>query len=257
MKEIKKIYESKNYSQFLFMKGNRNINKKKLTRMTKRMQACIEAQSIPFLVIRVTTSTKNNKFFISDGQHTYLVLKNLGLPINFYIVPNESITQVRVLNSDMTNWSIWDYVTSYADTEHSEYIKLINLRNKYKNIIQNEIFINLSIGDNSTNKGYKEIIKNGNFKFENYYEVLKKLDMISDFKLIKGIKTTNYLFLKAVIKLIDYEKYNHDRMINQLRKYPSITRMTDINGYLEELVYKYNYNIRKNDKIHIYELKGV
>lgn len=261
MNEIKKIYESKDYNQFLFMKGNRPINQKKIKRMTKRIQACIETKKIPFLVIRVTNtgnSTKENKFFISDGQHTYLVLKNLGLPINYYIVKDEGINQVRLLNSDMTNWSIWDYVISYADTGHEQYIKLLELRNKYKHIIQNELFINLALSKfKNIRGGNKEIIKTGNFKFSNYDYVLKLLDKLTDYKIIKGIKYTNYLFLRAVVFLISFEKYDHDRMLKQLRKYPSITRMTDIDGYLEVLLQKYNYNMRNVDKISMYELKGV
>jgi hypothetical protein len=44
-------------------------------------------------------------------------------------------------------------------------------------------------------------------------------------------------------------------MISQLRKYPSITRKMDIDGYLDELLRKYNYRSLKDPKIYLHEVK--
>lgn len=256
MIEIKKIYASSDYGIFEFMPGNRPIRQKKLNRMKKRLQQAIEVnKEYPFMLIRVTPG-KNGKYLISDGQHTYLTLKALNLPINFYIVKDEKIDHVRMLNSDMTNWDIWDYVASYADTGNSNYIRLIELREKYKHFNQNELFVSLALhryrNIRSTNK---EIIKTGQFKFKNYDKVLVILDHLSDYKIVKGIRYTEYLFLRAVLYLITTKKYNHDRMIDQIRKYPNFIKMASIDEYLGELLKKYNYNRKRTEKLSMYEIK--
>jgi hypothetical protein len=256
MEKIKEIYQTYNYDMFQFMKGNRAINQKKLKRMLKRMKNLQDSGIMPFLLIRVTNTKKTNIYEILDGQHTYLVMKSLGLPINFYICKDEGINEVRIINSDMTNWNIWDYVVSNADTGNENYIKLLNLKETYSHFYQTELFVGLAINkyrDLKTVK--KDIIKNGKFEFKNYYEVLKTLDQLSDFKFIQGAKYTDYLFIRAMLYFISYKNYDHERMISQLRKYPNIVKATSIDEYIQILLKKYNYNKRNNEKLDWYKLQ--
>jgi len=253
IEEIKKIYQTCDYALFEFMKGNRKINQKKLSRMIKEMK-----ESCPFTLIRVTSRKgANKKYQISDGQHTYLALKTLSKPINFFVCNNETIDEVRSINTNMDNWSIWDYVESYSSTGNKEYIKIIQLQQRYAHFRQKELFVNLALGKYTKMRTWegKEVIKNGKFIFKDYYPVVKILDQLSDYSIIEGIRYTNYLFLRAALYLIICDKYDHDRMISQLRKYPSITRKMDIDGYLEELLRKYNYRMLTGPKIYFHEVK--
>ena len=253
IEEIKRIYQTKDYGLFEFMPGNRNINKKKLTRMIKEMK-----ESCPFPLIRVTSQGTSKKYQISDGQHTYLALKALNMPINFFICNEETIDDVRAINTNMDNWSIWDYVESYASTNNKEYIKIVQLQKRYSKFTQRELFVNLALGKYTKMRTWagKEVIKNGSFIFKDYYGVVKILDQLSDYDIITGVKSTNYLFLRAALYIIICEKYDHDRMIAQLRKYPSITRKMDIDGYIEELLRKYNYRMMTGPKILFHEIKN-
>jgi hypothetical protein len=233
--KIKDIYSTTNYKMFKFMKGNRAISQIKLNRMIKQMKI-----HCPFTLIRI-----NSKYEICDGQHTYLALKALSKPIHFYIVDNETIEDVRVINSNMKNWDSWDYVLSFADSKNENYIKLKQLKERYQQFNQNELFINLARGKYTKKSGgTKEDIVNGTFKFDNYYQVVKILDQLTDFKAIAGIDYTNYMFVKAVVYLLINKLYDHNRMLRQIHKYPHIVRRYDIDGYLEELLRKYNYRIK-------------
>jgi len=234
-KEIKKIYQTKDYNFFKFMKGNRPISKVKLTRMINKMR-----DTCPFTLVRV-----NHKHEICDGQHTYLALKTLNMPINFYIVNNETIEDVRVINSNMKNWDIWDYVLSFADSGNEHYIKLRQLKERYSQFHQNELFVNLALKRFKYRGGaVKDIIKDGEFTFDNYYECIKILDMMTDYEAIEGVSYTNYTFLRAVIILMVSKLYDHERMLKQIRKYPHIVKRYDIDGYIEELLRKYNYRMK-------------
>jgi hypothetical protein len=257
--EIKSIYRSSDYDKFIFMKGNRPVNKKKVTRMIKELKEYISKGIMPFLLIRVTPSKKfKGKYEISDGQHEYLVLKSLGLDINFYIVENETIDQIRFLNSNMNNWSIWDYVISYHNTGNDEYIKLVNLKERYNHFEHTELFVNLALKRyTSMRGGPKDNIKNGSFKFDNYDEALIILDRLTDFKIIECTKYTNYTFIRAMLYIINCSKYDHKRMMTQFRKYPRIAKMMDIDSYIEEILHKYNWRqLNSENKIHFHEVKG-
>jgi hypothetical protein len=234
-KEIKKIYQTKDYDFFKFMKGNRPISQIKLTRMINKMR-----DTCPFTLVRV-----NHKHEICDGQHTYLALKTLNMPINFYIVNNETIEDVRVINSNMKNWDIWDYVLSFADSNNENYIKLRQLKERYSQFHQNELFVNLALKKYNYRGGaIKDIIKDGEFIFDNYYECIKILDKLTDYEEIQGIKYTNYTFLRAVVSLLVSDIYDHNRMLKQIRKYPHIVKRYNVDGYIEELLRKYNYRMK-------------
>jgi len=256
MEKIKEIYQTYNYDMFNFMQGNRGINQKKIKRMTKRLQALQESGNMPFLVIRVANTLKEGVYNILDGQHTYIVLKSLGMPINFYICPNEGIKEVRAINSDMSNWSIWDYVVSNADTGNQNYKKLLKLKDQYPDFCQKELFVALALNKyRATKTNKKDVIKDGSFNFKNYYQVLKTLDQLSDFKFIKGVKYNNYMFIRAMLYFLSYRGYDHERMVEQLKKYPHFIRGISVQDYINQLLERYNKRYKDHEKLSLYKLQ--
>ena len=63
----------------------------------------------------------NEKFEIIDGQHRFLISQELKLPINYIISKNYGLNEVQILNANMKNWTIVDYVNGYCDLGFKDY----------------------------------------------------------------------------------------------------------------------------------------
>jgi len=243
--EIKKIFTTYKYNLFKFMPGNRQIDQIKLNGMITEMK-----ENCPFTLIRVTNSKDSNKFEICDGQHTFLALKSLGKPINFYIVVDETIKDIRTINSRMKNWTNWDYVESFANTGYDDYILLKKLKDNFPEFKQTQFFISLALNKYRNMRSVsKKCIKDGSFKFTSYDYVLKILDQLRDFKVIEKVDYTSYIFIRSALYFLNYKYYVHARMIGQLKAYPLFRKTNDINMMIEQLLGKYNQNKQKKERI--------
>lgn len=239
---IKEIYETYDYGMFDFMPGNRDLDQERIKRMINGLKKLKENNKSFFNPIR-TTPGKKGKLLISDGQHTYIAMKSLGLPIHYFIVLNETIEDVRLLNSNTLNWSIWDYVVSYAKSKNPNYMKIIKLREKYPNYRQNELFIAIALNKYTAVRSgaNRNIIKSGKFIFDDYDKALLTLDKLNDFDIVQGASYLDYKFIRAALKLIACSKYDHGQMIRKLEKSPFVYKINSMDGYIEELLKKYNF----------------
>ncbi|MBC8147318.1 MAG: ParB N-terminal domain-containing protein, partial [Bacteroidetes bacterium] len=72
---MKKIYKTKNYEKFKFMVGNRPIN----SAHTAKLIESIKGKYLfnPIII--------NEKWEIIDGQHRFEAIKQLNLPLYFFI----------------------------------------------------------------------------------------------------------------------------------------------------------------------------
>jgi len=241
MEKELKIYCTKNYSIFKFLKGNRNIDITKKNRLK-------EAMCKKFIINPIKV---NENMEILDGQHRFMAAKESEKPIYYYISENEGINEARTINKNMTSWKSWDYVESYA-LENSEYKKLCELPRIFPEITQKNFFI-ISAKDSfaRTKRTDKtDIIKDGLFKFKNYNDTIKRIKQILDYKIIDGIDYTNFYFISAIWKITRSKKYNHKRMIDRLKNRPKISPRATVSEYIDVLQEKYNYNLNK--KNHLY-----
>ena len=86
--------ETKEYSKFKFLKGNRDINESHVKRLMISFQ-------IHYLL---TILIVNDHFEIIDGQHRFLAAKNLGLPIIYLIKPEYGVTEVKKYHENFNKW---------------------------------------------------------------------------------------------------------------------------------------------------------
>ena len=102
--ESVKVLQTKDYDQFSFIDGNRDINKENLTRIKQSMNE--KYIPVPIIV--------NDKYEIIDGQHRFLAAKSLNLAIYFIIIPNLKLEDVQRLNTNSANWAYKQYLQSYC-----------------------------------------------------------------------------------------------------------------------------------------------
>jgi len=238
----RRIHETKDYDKFSMLLGNRGLNRNKIEAIKKS----IKDQGCPLTLVKV-----NEKFEILDGQHQFTAKKELSLPINYFIAENETIKDARIQNTNQKNWSRWDYIKSYSDEGIEDYKKLYNLPKLYPEFPQKELFIMLALNKKiiryTVKLGFKDPIKDGSLKLNKkaYENIINILEKIKDYKIITGTRYNNYFFVRAIIRVLDSQFYDHNKMIEKIKKYPNIPNREDSYGYIEELNKKYNYKNRK------------
>ena len=116
MKIKQSIFTTNDYSRFSFKKDNRKIKDCHITKLTKSIK--IHGQQD---LIKV-----NPKGQIQDGQHKFTVLKQLNMPINFYVMDDADVDMI-VLNTDRRNWQLHDYLNYYVQNDVSDYIRINNI----------------------------------------------------------------------------------------------------------------------------------
>jgi len=122
MKEVKR---TNNYSMFKELKGNREVSPTRIRKIVESIRKVGYITS-PIIV--------NEKMEIIDGQGRLKALEYLGLPVEYIEHKGAGIEECLSMNIHQTNWTMRDYIKSYADRGIQSYIYLNSLLDEYADI---------------------------------------------------------------------------------------------------------------------------
>lgn len=108
------VKETKNYSMFKSINGNRSKNDLHLSRLKKSME---EHQLISPIIV-------NEKYEVIDGQHRLAVCTELKLPVYYIIIKGYGLDEVHRLNQNTSNWSHKAFIDGYASMGLDPYVKI-------------------------------------------------------------------------------------------------------------------------------------
>lgn len=114
-----------NYSIFSFLDGNRSIKDGRVAKIKRSIEMVGYIPS-PIVV--------NEKFQIIDGQGRFAALKELGLPVCYIVIPGLSVEHCVAMNINQTNWTLTDYIESYAAQGNENYLRFLSLYEKHPSI---------------------------------------------------------------------------------------------------------------------------
>lgn len=174
---MNQIQQTSNYDKFRDIRGNREINRKFLTKLVVSIGDDNMLDLNPIIV--------NEKMQVLDGQHRLLACKKLGIPVSYIVAKNGGIRQVRMFNSNARIWGMKNYLASYVDLGEPEYLKVQTFIDKTG--LSLGVSLMLLNGNRSRTKNEDSLIKRfkeGDFKAdqEEYaYDFYKKLIAISKY----------------------------------------------------------------------------
>lgn len=119
MKEIK---STKNYKQFKKLIGNRKVDELRVNKIMKSIKNVGYITS-PIIV--------NENFEVIDGQGRLEALERLHLPVEYIVEEGVGINECIAMNIYQTNWTMIDYIVSYASRGNENYIKLLKMHKEY------------------------------------------------------------------------------------------------------------------------------
>ena len=231
-----KIHVTKDYDKFSFIKENRPIVPAKLKRLEASYKNEYFGELYPIKV--------NPKYHILEGQHRYLTVKKMGLPMYYIISHKLKMEHIGVLNSTQDRWTAYDCVRYYALQGKEPYLVLEAFMKKWG------FSLTTVLQMLSTSRFATEAVRAGVFKVtQDLTEANTYAQRIHDFK---GHFTSykHRSFVLACLDAFTHPDYNHDRMMAKV-EYQStrLVKCTSKEMYLQLMENVYNYKTNINDRV--------
>ena len=112
------IHFTTDYGIFNIMDDNRSVEESRKHKISKSIN---EVGYIPSPIV------VNERMQVIDGQGRLAVMKDLGIPIAYVIVPGLGIRECISMNISGTQWKDEDYIKSYAMQGNENYERLRKL----------------------------------------------------------------------------------------------------------------------------------
>lgn len=181
IKPVSTIYDTYNYDIFDFAKSNRGICRNVVEKIKKSIK---DGKFIGTIVV----AELDGKFIIIDGQHRFVALKELGLPIRFMIqkgLTREEIDRIpRMMNLAQHVWKTMEFIISQANIGNESYVNLLKIFDEYNLPTATIIGAVTQFYANSCNGKAMNVIKDLllDFPDEDVDAVENKLDSILELK---------------------------------------------------------------------------
>lgn len=204
-----KVYFSRDYGQFKFMRGNRDLSESKI----KKIMKSINEDGVD--VLKYCPVLVDQDMQILDGQHRFTVSKQLGRPVFYIMTDKIDIRGVARINSNSSNWKTLDFLNSFCDQGKLPYLKVRELCEEYgcRPNVPAALIHNGSMADSGS---IAQVFKDGELQIRHYDHAKKILDLCSSFKSYCDNPFTRSI-VSAVDQIHDNGMYDHNLMLSQLK----------------------------------------
>lgn len=235
-----KIYYTRDYSRFSFIRGNRNLNEAKIKKIIKDIKEGLD-------MLRYCPILVNDNMEIIDGQHRFYVAQKLNSNVWYIICQDASILEIAKINSRTEKWKNEDFLQCYIDQGNEHYRQLDEFRQKHKLSLTDAITL-LATGSVSTGGNQLPKFKEGDFQVKYLAEAAYLLNLAADFKAFDQYNKRH--FLKAIEKLVEAGKYQHSRLVEKFKKNKEeLIKRSSYKEYLQDLELLYNKHAQKRETI--------
>lgn len=220
------VHKTTNYKSLIKVAGNRKIKphlKKIIESMKKNGNKSLG------LVGVVVEENGEAVYYILDGQHRVVACEELGIPFEFKLIEIKDLSEVMTLISDLNTssgkWNGNDFLQGWIDYGKENYVRFHELRESCKWVENKEN----KAGKNVTKKKKIDItilmaifevnktqFEDGSMVLKHYKQNKEVLDNLME--LIHHVPT-NCQPLRAVIRTLKKDEYNHARMSNIIKSF--------------------------------------
>lgn len=237
------IQETTNYSRFNLMDANRNV----LESHKDSIKASIEehgnfTEFVPIMV--------NERMEIIDGQHRFVALKELGLPIYYVMTKGTGVKEARNMNKLNKPWGMLDWARSYASSGYKSYQNYLILHDEYPTIHPSTL---IKYATNEVRMGMNKSFREGNLVFPEQALDGARERLEAYLSFVEAQPIADYSAMAdALLLAMDADGYNHNRMISKIRMYRGLKRLKNRNDCLRQLEDIYNYSTSEANRLRLY-----
>ena len=254
VQELTKVYVTKDYHLFGFIKGNREINPTNLNNITESLKKKQVLEST--IIIGVDDVSNDGKpYKIIEGQHRFTACSELGLPVSFIIredfdieVMEKSLSIVELLNTASKTWDITNFMYSKCLLGIEPYILYNKLFEKY-NLFEHENILQII---NKYKGDYKYVwfqqFKEGELLLTNeMYEQVDRDLSILDSMTPSIINSGKRQYIKALTNIVYTPNLDINRLVEKMLKFGELPVSKTIDKCYEIIVKDvYNKGLSKN-----------
>jgi hypothetical protein len=254
VQELTKVYVTKDYHLFGFIKGNREIDQTNLNNIKESLSKKQILESA--IIIGIDNVSNDGKpYKIIEGQHRYSACTELELPVSFIIredfdieVMEKSLSIVELLNTASKTWDITNFMYSKCLLGIKQYILYKELFEKY-DMLEHETILTII-------NRYK-----GDYRYV-WYQQFKEGDLLltdemyeyvdRDLKILNSlipsiINSGKRQYIKAYINVMYTPNLDIKRLINKTLQMGELPVSKNIDKCYEVIVKDvYNKGLSKN-----------
>lgn len=232
------VIRTKQYEIFKELEGNREVSTLRISKIINSIK------EIGYVVNPIIV---NEKMEVIDGQGRLEALRILKMPVDFIMVEGLGIKECIAMNIYQTNWSLNDYIKSYASKGNKNFVLFMELMEKYP---EYNCYV-ISTALKGISKITNEQFKKGTFEItdEEYEKAIKKLEYLEKFKgLFDNVKGKKYYLYQSLLFCYDFEDVDNGRMLEKMKELShTMGAFSNINTCLEEIEKIYNRNVFKSN----------
>lgn len=235
------IQQTKSYSKFNTITGNRAVNLTKIEKIAADIEAGFNM--LPYCPIIV--SEQNGKFNIIDGQHRYQVSVTTKQPVYYVVCNTLTLKQIAMLNSRGDKWKATDFLNCYINLGIEDYKVLKDFMTKNK--LNIKIAIDLLMFYKHHENTSTDIFQSGEFKVKFLKESGDLIKLIDDVFAIYAFSHDRYL-IGAVQQLIKLGKCDFEKLKQKISMAPNmLDKHSDVKSYIYniERIYNFKNSIRE------------
>lgn len=186
-----KISNTKDYTQFSKVPGNREIYLPHVRALAKSIQKDNQLASNPIHV--------DEKLRVIDGQHRLAAARLLDIPVYYTITPGASLQTIQTLQIQR-KWTMRDFLESYIGLDSDDYSTLKEFVDHYGISVSSGVFLLYG----NTARAIK-LFMNGEFAVRYLDKASEIMEYVSIFKNYASVPTSILTrpFISAVSILID------------------------------------------------------
>lgn len=239
------VLTTKNYNLFKFLPSNRDISQANY----KKLLQSLGKRNVYGASTILVKQNVDGYYYIHEGQHRYMALKELNQPIDFIINPNLTEDDISLMNTASEVWKLKDFLKRYLDKGENESYNYINsLIKDYVTGVDGSSVRAMNFSDilyisTGWTSGVEKDFKNGtlNVTEEQYNKARTKCELLKGF-LKEGVLPLNInvrRYLQSILELTDkVNGWEELDTINLKNKIETYRVMIDYKNYGRTDMYK-------------------
>lgn len=227
------VYETRDYSRFSFLNGNRTINDRKVNKIITEIQGGNDM--LCYYPIQVKDG--DGRLEILDGQHRFYISKKLKRPV-FYILVQEakSMPDIAKINSNVDKWKSDDFINCYVQHGNENYKILRNFIRDYHTslTVSLQLLQSGNPGSDHMCGSQTEDFKNGVFKVNKYEEAEAHVKDCLLFNTFSNCRSRSFII--AVYRIKKAGLITIDELLTAYHKRPEmLTEQANYKAYVNTL----------------------
>lgn len=231
-----KVYFTKEYGRFKWLKGNRSLSETKIKKIMNAVESGVN-------ILKYAPIIVNENMEIIDGQHRFMVCKQLKENVFYVIQRDADLSIVPIINSNSQNWKKKDYLNSYVDLGKAAYVVVQQLIEEYPGLAI-PVACSLVHEGKANGTDSRDAFTDGQLQSKFAGDATALLNMAREFT---GYITNPYSrrFLEALELLSKSDKYEQEVMLNKLNESERrIQEIHSVKAIITEMESIYNHRLR-------------